>query len=42
MITRRDVFVAALAAGTTRIVLLTPWRDLSARLFTPGIQASGL
>lgn len=42
MMTRRDVFVAVLAAGTTSLVLLTPWQGISERLFTPGIEASGL
>lgn len=44
MMTRRDAIVAALAAGTTSVALLTPWGTLSTRLLTPKakVEASGL
>lgn len=41
MITRRDLFVAAIAAGTTATVLMTPWSTLGDRLFPPA-GGSGL
>lgn len=42
MITRRDIFVAALAAGTSSAILLTPWNVISSSVFAPSIEASGL
>lgn len=42
MITRRDVLVAAIAAGTTSVVLLTSWREMANHLFAPGLQTSSL
>lgn len=41
MITRRDLFVATLAAGTTAIVLLTPWQAFVGQTGSPS-EASGL
>ncbi|MCX7555791.1 hypothetical protein OS187_02980 [Xanthomonadaceae bacterium JHOS43] len=42
MITRRDVFVAVLAAGATSVVLLTPWQEMGSHLFAPRLASSGL